>query len=81
MSNPPQPGQVWSTRRDRPYRRAASAVPYSFIVGAVLPDGSVLCTLSSWSGSNHPPHPMAFRLTLQDFVGETYEYTAISSRP
>lgn len=78
-SNPPQPGQVWSTRRDRPYRRTASAVPFSFIVDAVLPDESVLCTLSSYSGSTRAPRPAVFRLTLQDFRDDTYESAASRS--
>lgn len=68
----PAPGQVWSTRRDQPYRRAASAVPYSFIVGAVQPDGVVLCTLSSWSGS-FQPRPIGFRLTVDDFASGRFE--------
>jgi hypothetical protein len=77
----PRPGQVWSTRRDRPYKRAASAVPFSFIVNAVQSDGTVLCTLSSWSGSHQAPRPPAFRLTLADFAEDTYECAETISEP
>lgn len=76
----PRSGQVWSTRRDTANTRAASAVPYSFIVNVIQPDGTVLCTLSSWSGSNEAPRPLSFRLTLADFASDTYEPAAPSPK-